>query len=76
MGIKMEIMKIQLQQFPTRDRILVYNEDHSIYYETGLETVGEPLYTVIQEENKVYMEGYLDENGLLHLENFVEEQIW
>ena len=68
-------MKVQIDV--TGTRALIYNEDHSVWYETDLKQ-GDGLLMIMPTPYpcKMYMNAELQDDGNIDLREFVEDQVW
>jgi len=67
------IVKLQIQMFPDPgSRVLIYNEDRSVYYE---QEATEELRAILFDRPKRYLYAHL-EGTLLHLDKDAPDQDW
>lgn len=70
----METFKLQRPLFTTGEQeCLVYNEDHSFQ---GLIPLTDELLAIFDHSHKIYIEGHVDDKGILHIEDVTEWQDW
>lgn len=75
--MKTEVFKIQRQVGAPRRyaRILIYNEDRSVTVQLSSPPRG--LRRMLGRNMlKIYVEGFVDENGILHIEQQVTDKEW
>lgn len=66
------IVKVQQSMFPP-GRVIVYNEDRSIWYETDLDPT---LSRFLRSDFRVFVQATLEPNGTLALSGRVPDQNW
>ena len=71
--VKLEIFKIQRPIASSSQILLIYNEDRSVY---GNLPMSQELAGLMGTDYKIYVKGYVDDEGMLYIEEKVEPQLW
>lgn len=69
----MEIFKIQRPINSDSSSILIYNQDCSMF---GQIVMTQEIAKYMGTDYKIYVRGYLDKRGFLHIEERVKNQRW